>query len=605
MVRSLCFFVLLPVVLSQVQQGPIGAGQIPDDLLKSPESHSHLFHGDIKLTPAQELNMERYGNPYGTPLGRAASSVDKERWPNAVIPYEFDCSIANMESAITSVKRAMAEWEAKTCIRFKPKTTETAFLQFFRGQGCWGHVGHTANYMSQISIGDNCDFHHVMTHEIGHSVGFWHEQSRPDRDNSIQVLWENVLPGLEDAFAKRSWGTEVIDYGSKYDFASIMHYPFTAFSKNGKPTIRAIADMQGKTPYVELSPDDAMQTNAMYKCDAVMRKRMADDFEANFKPLPRIVKRSNTCSDKSANCQSYKDSGLCNAHADSLIYWCPVTCDMCSSDSCMDKKGNCKAWVAGGHCQTNPEALKIDCPYSCNFCGTPNTPPPPTQAPTPEPPTALPPTAQPPTPSQAVGLRCADKRSKCPTYAQQGECVKSGWVFRNCLISCKAKCDTQPLKPDGDCANALGLGWDFTLPDSAFTSSSTLTPGGGWSAPAHSARLYFEDDRNRKLIGGWCMTARDNNQWLKIDLGKEKKITGIATQGRDVFYEHVEKYELEFSRDGSSWTKYPKVFNGNCDHFTPVLNRFNTQVARYVRVLPYNLPNQYAWPCMRVELYGC
>lgn len=32
------------------------------------------------------------------------------------------------------------------------------------------------------------------------------------------------------------------------------------------------------------------------------------------------------------------------------------------------------------------------------------------------------------------------------------------------------------------------------------------------------------------------MTARDNNQWLKIDLGREKKITGIATQGIDIIY---------------------------------------------------------------------
>ena len=46
-----------------------------------------------------------------------------------------------------------------------------------------------------------------------------------------------------------------------------MHYPFTAFSKNGKPTIRNIVPMNGKVPYVELSDGDAKQTNVMYKCD--------------------------------------------------------------------------------------------------------------------------------------------------------------------------------------------------------------------------------------------------------------------------------------------------------------------------------------------------
>lgn len=73
--------------------------------------------------------------------------------------------------------------------------------------------------------------------------------------------------GLEDAFAKRKWGTEVVDYGVPYDFESIMHYPFTAFSKNGKPTIRNVVPMNGKVPYVELSDGDAQQTNAMYKCN--------------------------------------------------------------------------------------------------------------------------------------------------------------------------------------------------------------------------------------------------------------------------------------------------------------------------------------------------
>ena len=69
-------------------------------------------------------------------------------------------------------------------------------------------------------------------------------------------------------FKKKVKGTEVIDYGVPYDYASIMHYPWTAFSKNGEKTMVPTRPLNGKTPYVRLSDNDALQARRMYKCSS-------------------------------------------------------------------------------------------------------------------------------------------------------------------------------------------------------------------------------------------------------------------------------------------------------------------------------------------------
>lgn len=56
--------------------------------------------------------------------------------------------------------------------------------------------------------------------------------------------------------------------------------------------------------------------------------------------------------------------------------------------------------------------------------------------------------------------------------------------------------------------------------------------GAGWVAGARNARLYTRDDFTTKRIGSWCAAyGHYDNQWLKIDLGKVKQITAVATQG--------------------------------------------------------------------------
>jgi len=62
-----------------------------------------------------------------------------------------------------------------------------------------------------------------VCHLIGHVLGFFHEQSRPDREDYVKIIYENIQPDKIINF--EYYPPSVISiFSFPYDYSSIMHF---------------------------------------------------------------------------------------------------------------------------------------------------------------------------------------------------------------------------------------------------------------------------------------------------------------------------------------------------------------------------------------------
>ncbi|VDD74489.1 unnamed protein product [Mesocestoides corti] len=205
---------------------------------------------------------------------RAATAYKSRTWPYGVIPYVIQANFSSETKA--TIMKAMRHWENHTCLSFVEREPQHKSYIIFTVKpcGCCSYVGRRSEDEPQaISIGKNCDKKGIVIHELGHVIGFWHEHTRPDRDDHVEILLENVVEGQDFNFKKMDSG-EVNSLREPYDYSSIMHYAKGTFAKANKDeTIRpkACCPRPPIGQRIQLSPGDVRQTNKLYGCPSCGR----------------------------------------------------------------------------------------------------------------------------------------------------------------------------------------------------------------------------------------------------------------------------------------------------------------------------------------------
>lgn len=191
---------------------------------------TYVLEDDIVLDPADVTLLD---DDDGVAEQALAAAQPSRQWPDGVVWYRFGQELPQYMR--TRVKDAMAAWENRTTIRFREaEPGREAFVKIlpFGKPWCRASIGYSGS-RTYMWLNDVCSVG-LIKHEIGHTLGLYHEQSRHDRDEHVRIVWENIEGGMKSNF--RKYGSYGRDVGP-YDIRSLMHYPARAFSANGRPTI--------------------------------------------------------------------------------------------------------------------------------------------------------------------------------------------------------------------------------------------------------------------------------------------------------------------------------------------------------------------------------
>lgn len=370
--------------------------------------NANRFEGDIvdlRINSAARrgyLGESRFAYVLG--VQRNAVRQTYLKWADGRIPYTISSQYSSYSRS--KIAEAIEEYKKKTCIEFSPKSAaDQDYIHIVPDDGCYSLVGRIGG-KQPVSLGDGCIQKGIIIHELMHAVGFFHEQSRADRDDHIIINWNNVESGLQDQFDKYS--LNMIDHlETKYDYGSVMHYAPTAFSKNGKPTIEPREKGAVIGQRVGFSETDLYKINKLYNCPQAETATSASQ-----KMAARVKTLGSTPSTETETSSTEDDSTTILPTTSTEHGELPKKLEA----KCTDRRSDCEFLSRAGHCNSkfSEEFMHENCPQSCGKCTGSKT--------------------------DKTGAQCEDSRSWCERWARSGMCTQQifkDYMRTKCTRSCQ------------------------------------------------------------------------------------------------------------------------------------------------------------------------
>ncbi|MBK1897887.1 M12 family metallopeptidase [Chryseobacterium paridis] len=210
----------------------------------------NFFQGDIVLSDEQLAGNESH-NKGGATLSR---------WPSGKIYYTVASNMGSINA--NKITNAVNEYNNKTNTQWIPRTNQTNYVEFIFGSSSgydgWAHIGYQGGKQN-ISLDQNIDLASVI-HEMGHTVGLYHEHCRKDRDQYVSIQWNNIQNGQAYNFDIYNSGTDI----GPFNINSVMMYWPNSYSKNGQPTIKRANGTNFTYNRTGFTTGDLNTINSMY-----------------------------------------------------------------------------------------------------------------------------------------------------------------------------------------------------------------------------------------------------------------------------------------------------------------------------------------------------